>query len=385
MAMSTYKSAWMNQELHMLQESARRFFETECAPHEERWWKQQMPDREVWNKLGDMGLLCASIPEEYGGGGGSFLHEAVILYEQARALVTGISNAVHSGILAHYISNHGTEEQKKRWLPKMATGELVGAIAMSEPEAGSDLKSIRTRAVSDGERYLINGSKTFITNGYHANLICVVCKTDPARGAKGVSLIMIETDDLPGFRRGRLLEKIGQKSGDTAELFFEDMRVPVSNLLGGIERQGFAQLMQELPRERMYIAVQTIATMEKAIDVTTRYARDRIVFDKPLIEMQNTRFKLAECKTEAHIAKVFVDNCIDRLMKGELDSPTASMAKWWCTQKNCEIIDECLQLHGGYGYVLEYPIARMYANARVGKIYGGSNEIMKELIARTLD
>jgi acyl-CoA dehydrogenase len=196
---------------------------------------------------------------------------------------------------------------------------------------------------------------------------------------------MIETDDLPGFRRGRLLEKIGQKSGDTAELFFEDMRVPVSNLLGGIERQGFAQLMQELPRERMYIAVQTIATMEKAIDVTTRYARDRIVFDKPLIEMQNTRFKLAECKTEAHIAKVFVDNCIDRLMKGELDSPTASMAKWWCTQKNCEIIDECLQLHGGYGYVLEYPIARMYANARVGKIYGGSNEIMKELIARTLD
>lgn len=383
--MSAYKSPWMNEELTMLQDAARRFFETECAPHEERWAKQQMPDREIWNKLGEMGLLCASIPEEYGGGGGTFLHDAVILCEQARALVTGVSNAVHSGILAHYICNYGTEEQKRKWLPKMASGELIGAIAMSEPGAGSDLKSIKTRAAADGEHYVINGSKTFITNGYHANLICVVTKTDPTKGAKGVSLIMIETEDLEGFRRGRLLEKIGQKSGDTAELFFDDMRVPVFNLLGGVEGQGFAQLMQQLPRERMYIAVQTIATMEKAIEVTTRYVKDRIVFEKPLIEMQNTRFKLAECKTEAAIAKVFVDSCIDRLMKGELDSPTASMAKWWCTQKNCDIIDECLQLHGGYGYVLEYPIARMYANARVGKIYGGSNEVMKELIARTLD
>jgi acyl-CoA dehydrogenase len=383
--MSAYKSPWMNEELQMLQDSARKFFETECAPHEERWWKQQMPERGIWNKLGEMGLLCASIPEEYGGGGGSFLHDAIILCEQARALVTGFSNAVHSGILAHYICNYGTEEQKQRWLPKMARGELVAAIAMSEPGAGSDLKSVKTRAVADGDHYVINGSKTFITNGYHANLICLVAKTDPARGAKGVSLIMIETDDLPGFRRGRLLEKIGQKSGDTAELFFDDMRVPKANLLGGVEGQGFVQLMQQLPRERMYIAVQTIATMEKAIEVTTQYTRDRIVFEKPLIEMQNTRFKLAECKTEAEIARVFVDSCIERLMKGELDSPTAAMAKWWCTQKNCEIIDECLQLHGGYGYVMEYPIARMYANARVGKIYGGSNEIMKELIARTLD
>jgi acyl-CoA dehydrogenase len=375
----------MNDELQMLQDAARRFFETECAPHEERWWKQQHPDREVWNKLGQMGLLCASIPEQYGGGGGSFLHDAVILCEQQRALVTGVSNAVHSGILAHYINNHGTPEQKRRWLPRMARGELVGAIAMSEPGAGSDLKSVRTRALRDGGQYVINGSKTFITNGYHANLVCVVCKTDPAQGSRGVSLILVETDGQQGFRRGRLLEKIGQKSGDTTELFFDDMRIDAANLLGGEEGRGFAQLMKELPRERMYIAAQSIATMEKAIELTLEYTRGRIVFDQPLIEMQNTRFKLAECKTEAHIARVFVDSCIERLMKGELDSATASMAKWWCTQKNVEIIDECLQLHGGYGYMLEYPIARLYLNARVGKIYGGSNEIMKEVIARSFD
>lgn len=381
--MSEYKSPWMMDELHVFQDSVRKFYDKECVPHEERWSKQQRPERDIWNKLGAMGLLCASIPEEYGGGGGSFLHDAVIFSEQARALVTSFGNAVHSGIIAHYILNYGTEAQKQRWLPKMATGELIAAIAMSEPGAGSDLKSVRTRAVADGDDYVINGSKTFITNGYHANLICVVTKTDPAKGAKGVSLIMVETDDLPGFRRGRLLEKIGMKAGDTAELFFDDMRVPQSFLLGGVEGQGFIQLMQQLPRERMYIALQSVATMEKAIEITTQYVRDRIVFEKPLIEMQNTRFKLAECKTEALVAKVFVDNCVDRLMKGELDSPTAAMAKWWTTQKNCEIIDECLQLHGGYGYILDYPIARMYANARVGKIYGGSNEIMKELIART--
>jgi acyl-CoA dehydrogenase len=382
--MSEYRSAWMTEELTMFQDAAHKFFEKECVPHEERWSKQQMPDREIWNRLGTMGMLCASIPEEYGGGGGSFLHDAVVLCEQARSLVSSLSNAVHSGILAHYILNYGTEEQKRKWLPKMASGEMVGAIAMSEPGAGSDLKSIRTRAVTDGDDYIIDGSKTFITNGYHADLVCLVAKTDPALGSRGISLIMLESRDLPGFRRGRLMEKIGQKGQDTAELFFDEMRVPRANLLGGVEGQGFYQLMQQLPRERMYIAVQAVTTMEKAIEITTRYVKDRIVFDKPLIDMQNTRFKLAECKTEAHIARVFVDNCIERLMKGELDSATASMAKWWTTQKNCDIIDECLQLHGGYGYVLEYPIARMYVNARVGKIYGGSNEIMKELIARTL-
>lgn len=382
--MSTYQSAWMTEELRMFQDAASKFFDKECVPHEERWAKQQMPDREIWTRLGAMGMLCASIPEQYGGGGGSFLHDTVVFCEQARALVSSLSNTVHSGILAHYILNYGTEEQKHKWLPRMASGAMVGAIAMSEPGAGSDLKSIRTRAVADGDDYVINGSKTFITNGYHADLVCLVVKTDPALGARGISLIMLETHDLQGFRRGRLLEKIGQKGQDTAELFFDDMRVPRANLLGGVEGQGFYQLMQQLPRERMYIAVQAVTTMDKAIEVTTAYVKDRIVFDQPLIEMQNARFKLAECKTEAHIARVFVDNCIERLMKGELDSATASMAKWWTTQKNCEIIDECLQLHGGYGYVLDYPIARMYVNARVGKIYGGSNEIMKELIARTL-
>ena len=383
--MSNYKSPWMTEELQMFQDSVRKFYDNECVPNEDRWAAQHHPEREIWNKLGAMGMLCASIPEEYGGGGGSFVHDAVILAEQARATVSAFGNAVHSGIVAHYILNYGTEAQKRKWLPKMATGELVAAIAMSEPGAGSDLKSIKTRAVKAGEQYVINGSKTFITNGFHANLICVVVKTDPDKGSKGVSLVMIETDNLAGFRRGRFLEKIGMKAGDTTELFFDDVRVPCDNVLGGVEGMGFAHLMQQLPRERMYIAVQAVATMTRAIEVTTDYVRDRIVFEKPLIETQNTRFTLAECVTEAEIAQVFVDSCIERLMKGELDSATASMAKWWCTERNCVIIDKCLQLHGGYGYMMEYPIARMYVNARVGKIYGGSNEIMKELIARTLD
>jgi len=291
---------------------------------------------------------------------------------------------VHSAILAHYILNYGTEAQKQRWLPRMATGELVGAIAMSEPGAGSDLKSIRATAARDGDAYVVNGAKTFITNGLHADLICVVVKTDPQAGSRGISLIMLETRDLPGFRRGRLLEKLGQKSLDTAELFFDEVRAPVSNLLGEVEGRGFAQLMQQLPRERLLIAVGAVATMRRAIDETVAYTRTRQVFGQPLIDMQNTRFKLAECETVATIAARFVDDCIARQLDGTLDLPTAAMAKWWTTQMNCQVIDECLQLHGGYGYMLEYPIARMYADARVGKIYGGSNEIMKEIIARGL-
>lgn len=380
--MENYRSPWMNEELEMLSDSARKFFERELVPHRERFDKQGYVDREIWNKAGDMGMLCASVPEEYGGGGGNFAHEAVLNIEMTRAQVSfGIG--VHSGIVAHYILAYGTEEQKRRWLPRMASGEMVAAIAMSEPGAGSDLKSIRTRALRDGGDYGISGSKTFITNGYHANLICVVTKTDPEAGSRGVSLIMVETDDAPGFRRGRVLEKIGQKGQDTAELFFDDVRVPAGNLLGGEEGQGFYQLMQQLAQERMIIALSAQASMHKAIELTTDYVKQRQVFGKPLIEMQNTRFKLAECKTEATIATTFVDQCMVRLLAGELDPGTAAMAKWWTTQKNCEIIDECLQLHGGYGYILEYPIARMYANARVGKIYGGSNEIMKELVART--
>ena len=376
------RAAWMDADLALFQDATRRIFDKEFAPDEERWRKQQHADRDIWTRAGRLGLLCVSMPEAYGGGAGSFAHEAIVAAEQARAMVHGFSNNVHSAILAHYILNYGTEAQRQRWLPGMATGEHVGAIAMSEPGAGSDLKSVRTTARRDGDTYVLNGSKTFITNGLHADLICVVAKTDPHAGSRGVSLIMVQTDDLPGFRRGRLLEKLGQKSGDTAELFFDDVRVPAANLLGEVEGQGFTQLMQQLPRERLLIAVGAVATMRRAIDDTVAYTKTRQVFGQALIDMQNTRFKLAECETVATIAARFVDDCIARQLQGTLDLPTAAMAKWWTTQMNCQVIDECLQLHGGYGYMLETPIARMYADARVGKIYGGSNEIMKEIIAR---
>lgn len=382
--MPTSQSPWITEDLSMFQDAIRKFIERELVPHEERWWKQQHVDRETWRKAGEIGMLCASIPEEYGGGGGSFAHEAIIAYEQSRALASSLGTNVHSAIVAHYILRYGTEAQKQRWLPKMATGEMVGAIAMSEPGAGSDLKSVKTRAVRDGDHYVINGSKTFISNGLLADLICVVVKTAPDKGAKGVSIVVAETAGLEGFRRGRVLEKIGQKGQDTAELFFDNVRVPCDNLLGDEEGRGFYQLMQQLPQERMIIAVGALGAMERALDETVAYVRDRQVFGTSLIELQNTRFKLAECKTHATIARAFVDDCMAKVLRGDLTPETAAMAKWWCTQKSCEIIDECLQLHGGYGYMAEYPIARLYVNARVGKIYGGSNEIMKELIARTL-
>jgi acyl-CoA dehydrogenase len=375
---------WITDDLAMFQDGIRKFIERELVPHEERWWKQQHVDREIWRKAGEMGMLCASIPEEYGGGGGNFAHEAVITLEQSRAGVSSLGTNVHSGIVAHYILRYGTEVQKRHWLPKMASGEMVAAIAMSEPGAGSDLKSIKARAVRDGDHYVLNGSKTFITNGYLADLILVVCKTDPDKGAKGVSIVVVETENLPGFRRGRILEKIGQKGQDTAELFFDDVRVPCANLLGTEEGKGFYQLMQQLPQERMIIALGALSAMERAVELTTEYVRERKVFGATLLDMQNSRFKLAECKTKAVIAGAFVDDCMARVLREELDPETAAMAKWWGTQTSCEIIDECLQLHGGYGYMMEYPIARMYVNARVGKIYGGSNEIMKEIIARTL-
>ncbi|MBM3112570.1 acyl-CoA dehydrogenase family protein [Pseudomonas arcuscaelestis] len=382
--MSAQTSPWITDDLVIFQDSIRRFIANELTPHEERWAKQQHVDRETWLKAGEFGMLLPSIPEEYGGGGGTFAHDAIVTLEQSRAISTSLGTNVHSGIVAHYLLRYASEEQKLNWLPKMARGEMVAAIAMSEPGAGSDLKSIKCRAVRDGDSYVINGSKTFITNGYHADLILVVTKTDPEKGAKGVSIIVVETKDLKGFRRGRILEKIGQKGQDTTELFFDDVRVPCANLLGTEEGKGFIQLMQQLPQERMIIALGAISTMERAVEETSEYVRQRKVFGQSLLDLQNTRFKLAECKTIATVARSFVDDCMAKVLKGELDSETAAMAKWWCTQQNCNVIDECLQLHGGYGYMTEYPIARLYVNARVGKIFGGSNEIMKELVARTL-
>lgn len=376
---------WMTEELEMLRDSVRRFFERECVPHEMRWRAQQHADRDIWTKAGQAGILCASIPEAYGGGGGSFLHEAVICEEQMRAMAQGFSNNVHSGIVAHYLLAYGTEAQKRRWLPRMATGELVAAIAMTEPGAGTDLQRIKTQARRDGEQWRISGSKTFITNGMHAGLVCVAAKTDAEGGAKGLSLLMVETEGTAGFRRGPLLDKMGQKTLDTTELFFDDVRVPADNLLGAEEGRGFAQLMGQLPRERLLIAVGAAATMQRAIDDTLEYVRDRQVFGQPLLKMQNTRFKLAESETQAQVARAFVDDCIARLMRGELDVPTAAMAKWWTTDTCCRIVDECLQLHGGYGFMNEYPIARLYADVRVGRIYGGANEVMKEIIARAME
>ena len=382
--MTTNRSPWIDDDLAMFQDAARRFIEAEVVPHELRWAEQTHVDRGIWNQFGAAGLLCPAMPEEYGGGGGNFAHDAIVSLEMARALAIGPSLNVHSAIVAHYILRDGTEAQKRSWLPRMASGELVAAIAMSEPAAGSDLKAITTRAVRRGDRYMVNGSKTFITNGHLADLVCIVAKTNPEAGARGVSLIMAETASLPGFRRGRILDKIGLKGQDTSELFFDDMEVPAENLLGTEEGKGFLQLMQQLPQERMLIALGTVATMERAVEETLAYTRQRKVFGNPLFDLQNTRFTLAECRTKSTVARAFVDDCMAKVLRGELSGDVAAMAKLWCTQTNCEIIDACLQLHGGYGYMTEYPIARMYVNARVGKIYGGSNEIMKELVARSM-
>ena len=379
------KPAWMDSDLEQLTDTANRFFDRECLPHDARWREQRRADRELWTKAGAAGLLCASIPEEYGGGGGHFGHEVVLTQRHAYKMAGGFSNSVHSGIVAHYILRYGTEAQKQRWLPKMASGEMVAAIAMTEPGAGTDLQAIRTSAKKEGDHYVINGAKTFITNGYHANLVCIVARTGAEQGGKGISLVMAETDGLDGYRRGKLLDKVGQHTIDTAELFFDDMRVPCHQLLGTEEGRGFVQLMEQLPRERLIIAVGGVATMQRAIDETLAYVQQRQIFGKPLMAMQNTRFKLAECQTKLTIARSFVDDCIQRSLNDTLDLATAAMAKWWVSEMVGQVVDECVQLHGGYGYMNEYPIARLYADTRVGRIYGGSNEVMKELIARTMD
>jgi acyl-CoA dehydrogenase len=383
MLASNYESSWINDELRMFRTTARRFIEKEFAPHQDCWRKQQRPDAESWTKAGEVGLLLSDIPAEYGGGGGTFAYEAIVVEELARAGVH-FASFIQSSV-AHYILDYGNEEQKRDWLPRMGLGELVGAIAITEPSAGSDVKGIRTAARRDGGHYVINGSKTFVTNGWHAGLVCLAVKTDPkAAGLKGISLIAVETKNLPGYRVGKSLDKVGMHGQDTCELFFDDVRVPASNLLGAVEGRGFSQVMEKMTYERLAIGVAALATAERAVAVTNKYVNERVAFGNALIDFQNTRFKLAECKTEAHIGRVFLDRCIEDFISGRLDDATAAMAKYWLSECECRIVDECLQLHGGYGYMTEYPIARMWADSRVHRIYAGSNEILKELIASSL-
>ncbi len=381
--MQDYRSPWLTPEHDLYRDTVRRFVETEFVPARDRWMEQGHSDPEAWRKAGDAGLLLPDVPTEYGGGGADFGFDAIVYEENARACVAGFGSAIQS-IVAHYLLTYATAAQKQAYLPKMASGEIITSIAMTEPGTGSDLQAVKTRAVRDGDHYVVNGSKTFITNGYNTNLIVLVCKTNPTERAKGVSLLLVETAGLAGFRRGKPLKKIGMKAQDTSELFFDDCRVPIENIVGGVAGQGFYQLMNQLGRERLMIGLQSVASLESAVRHTLDYVRQREAFGQKLFDFQNTRFTLVECATEARIARVFVDDCISRLIAGTLDPATASMAKYWCSERAQENIHRCLQLHGGYGYILDYPIAHYFADNRVSMIYGGSNEIMKELISRSL-
>ncbi|MBP6106282.1 MAG: acyl-CoA dehydrogenase family protein [Steroidobacteraceae bacterium] len=372
----------MDDDLRMLREAISRYVDAEMLPLDAKWRADHRVDKESWRKIGAAGFLLMDVPAEYGGGGGDFRHETLLYEELNRRGISGFGQGVHS-IAAHYVLNYGTEAQKQRWLPRMACGELVGAIAMTEPGAGSDLKGIRTRAVRTGDQYVINGSKIFITNGGSAGLLMLVVRTDPADRSRGLSILMVETEGLKGYRVGRVLDKMGFQAQDTAELFFEDVRVPVDCLLQQ-EGKGMHQLMGDLPYERLLIAVAGVAAMEGALDETIKYVNERQVFGQPVAAFQNTKFKLAEAATHTRVARVFIDRCIEQLVRGELDTETAAMAKWWVTDMQQKVIDECQQLFGGYGYMNEYVVCRMFADSRVQRIYGGTNEVMKELISRSL-
>ncbi|MFC4048092.1 acyl-CoA dehydrogenase family protein [Actinomadura syzygii] len=379
----TTSRPWMTGDAADLFAMAADFFDREIPANRERWEAQRQVDRDFWLKCGELGLLCASIPAEYGGGGGTFLHQATIQEAYARHGDRSWGNSMHSGVVADYVHRYATEERRRRWLPRMATGELIGALAMTEPSAGSDLKAIRTRAVRTDRGWLINGSKIFITNGGSADLVVVACSTDPAKGAKGISLIAVETADAEGFSRGRPLDKLGQHGADTNELFFDDVLVPVENLLGE-EGDGFAMMMRNLPQERLIIGITAVTATELALSVTTDHVKQREAFGGPLMEKQHVRFELAECATLAKVARTFLNECMATHLATGLDLPTSAMCKWWLTNVQCQVIDKCLQLHGGYGYMTEYTIARLYADARAQRIYGGADEIQKELIARSL-
>ncbi|NHP12576.1 acyl-CoA dehydrogenase [Rhodococcus sp. IC4_135] len=379
------RSPWMDDELESVGDLARNFFAKHVTPHQKRFADQGFPDKSAYRELGTLGLAGMSIPTEYGGGGGTFAHDAVLFHEQVMAGDHSLQLGVHSGIVPHYLNAYADHEHKLRWLPKLVSGEWVGAIAMTEPGTGSDLQNITTRAVRDGDDYLISGAKTFISNGRNCDLVIIAAKTDPSLGARGVSLIVAEVDDnTTGFERGRILEKVGQKGQDTTELFFDGLRVPVTNLLGDREGTGFAQLMQQLLPERLICGVAATAAMERAVAITVEYTKSRNMFGQTLFDLQNTRFELAECASIARISRTFIDDCIVKYLAGQLDATTAAMAKYWLTDQQCAVIDRCVQLHGGYGYILEYPIAQMYADARIQRIYAGSNEVMKDLVARSL-
>ena len=377
------RRSWTDPDIELYRDSVVRFIEEEMMPGDALAREQKNVGHEIWQKAGSLGLLCSDVPEEWGGGGGDFRHEAVFFEEMARRGLTGMNTAVHS-IVAHYLLNHGTEDQKQRFLPRMARGEIVGAIAMTEPGTGSDLQSIATKAVRTSGGWRIDGSKTFISNAYLAGLVLVVCKTNPSQRAKGTSIMIVETEKAPGYRVARVLDKIGMKAQDTSEIFFDGVEVPEENLLGGKEGVGFAQLMSDLPYERLSIGVIALGSMEGAYEATLAYVRERQAFGQPLEAFQNTRFKLAEVATQIMVGRAFIDQCVNKIVNGELDAATASMAKLWASEAQGRVMDDCLQLFGGYGFMEEFMIGRMYCDARVQRIYGGTSEIMKEVIARSL-